>query len=157
MTVLGLRSSGRLRLSATHRPLPPPFLPTRLPGLAFWYDAEVSSYAGGTWRDLSGNSNDAAQPNPSRRPTKTTDQAGRRLLRFDGIDDALLVASPPELSGGLTFFVVYRVRTPVDFHGIFTASAATGTDHQQFFTFQYEQAADTECSCSGDRSSLTRS
>jgi hypothetical protein len=141
MTVLGLRSSGRLRLSATHRPLPPPFLPTRLPGLAFWYDAEVSSYAGGTWRDLSGNGNDAAQPNPSRRPAKTTDLAGRRLLRFDGIDDALLVASPPDLSGGLTFFVVYRVRTPVDFHGIFTASAATGTDHQQFFTFQYEQAS----------------
>ena len=42
-------------------------------------------------------------------------------------------------SGGLTFFIVYRVRTPVDFHGIFTASAATGTDHQQFFTLQYEQ------------------
>ncbi|HEX6114101.1 MAG TPA: hypothetical protein VFZ10_17510 [Geminicoccaceae bacterium] len=141
MTVLGLRSSGRLRLSATHRSLPSPFLPRRLPDLAFWYDAEVSGYAGGTWQDLSGNDNDAAQPNASRRPVNTTDLAGRRLLRFDGVDDALLVQSPPDLSGGLTFFVVYRVRTPVDFHGIFTASAATGTDHQQFFTFQYEQAS----------------
>ena len=71
----------------------------------------------------------------------TTDDAGRRLLRFDGINDALRVANPPNLSAGATFFVVYRVRTPVDFRGIFTASAATGTDHQQFFTLQYEQAA----------------
>jgi hypothetical protein len=37
--------------------------------------------------------------------------------------------------------VVYRVRSPVDFRGIFTASAATGADHQQFFTLQYEQVA----------------
>jgi hypothetical protein len=35
--------------------------------------------------------------------------------------------------------VVYRVRTPVDFRGIFATSAATGADHQQFFTLQYEQ------------------
>ena len=141
MTVLGLRSTGRLRLSSGRRPLPAPFLPRRLPGLAFWYDAEVSGYAGGTWRDLSGNDNHAAQPSASRRPAKATDAAGRHLLSFDGINDALLVGNPPDLSNGLTFFIVYRVRTPMDFHGIFTASAATGTDHEGFFTFQYEQAA----------------
>ena len=140
MTVLGLRSTGRLRLSSGRRPLPAPFLPTRLPGLAFWYDVEVSDYAGGTWHDLSGNDNHAVQPSASRRPAKATDAAGRQLLSFDGINDALLVGSPPDLSNGLTFFIVYRVRTPVDFHGIFTASAATGTDHEEFFTFQYEQA-----------------
>ncbi len=141
MTVFRLGLSGRLRLSPMARRLPPPFLPPRLPGLAFWYDAEVSSYGGGSWSDLSGNGNDAVQPAASARPTVTTDGAGRRLLRFDGVNDALLVANPPDLSNGLTFFVVYRVRAPVDFRGIFTASAATGTDHQQFFTLQYEQAA----------------
>ncbi len=141
MTVLRLGLGERLRLGPRARRLPPPFLPTRLPGLAFWYDAEVSSYAGGIWRDLSGNDNHARQPSASARPTRTTDSAGRHLLRFDGINDALLVTSPPDLSNGLTFFVVYRVRTPVDFRGVFTASAATGTDHQQFFTLQYEQAA----------------
>ena len=141
MTVLRLGLSKGLHLSPAGRRLPPRFLPTRLPGLAFWYNSEVSSYAGGTWSDLSGNNNHALQPSASARPIVTTDGAGRRLLRFDGINDALRVANPPNLSAGATFFVVYRVRTPVDFRGIFTASAATGTDHQQFFTLQYEQAA----------------
>ena len=118
-----------------------PFLPPRLPGLAFWYDASVSGYASGVWQDVSGENNHATQAQPSRRPNKAVDTAGRSLLRFDGMDDALLVDHPPDLSGGLTVFVVFRVRTPVNFHGIFTASAATGVDHQQFFTLQYEQVS----------------
>jgi hypothetical protein len=141
MTALGLRATARLRLSSGRRPGVPPFLPPRLPGLAFWYDAAGSTYASGTWQDLSGHGNHAAQPIASRQPTRTTDDMGRRLLRFDGVNDALLVNAPPNLSGGLTLFAVYRVRTPVDFHGIFAASAPTGTDHQQFFTLQYEQTA----------------
>ena len=141
MTVLGLRASGRLNISPQRRSLATPFLPTRLPGLAFWYDGSLSGYAGGIWQDISGNGNHAAQPTSARRPAKTVDGAGRNLLRFDGTDDALLVGNPPDLSAGLTVFVVYRVRTPVDFRGIFTASAATGVDHEQFFTLQYEQAA----------------
>jgi hypothetical protein len=126
-------------LSPGRRSGAPRFLPRRLPGLAFWYDGAASTYAGGIWHDLSGNGNHAAQPLATRQPSRTTDATGRRLLRFDGVNDALLVNAPPDLSGGLTLFVVYRVRTPVDFHGIFAASAATGTDHQQFFTLQYER------------------
>lgn len=141
MTALGLRASGRLRLTSGRRPLAAPFLPTRLPDLAFWYDAAVGDYADGIWRDLSGNGNDAAQPTTSQRPIRTTDGAGHAVLRFDGVNDALLVDVPPDLSGGLTLFAIYRVRTPVDFRGIVTASAATGTDHEQFFTLQYEQVA----------------
>jgi hypothetical protein len=139
MTALGLRPSARLRLSSTSRSVTPRFLPTRLAGLAFWYDAVGSTYDNGTWHDLSGSGNHAAQPLAARQPSLTTDEIGRTLLRFDGVNDALLVNAPPSLAAGLTLFVVYRVRTPVDFHGIFTASAATGTDHQQFFTLQYEQ------------------
>jgi hypothetical protein len=139
MTALRLRSSARLRLSSARRPAAPRFRPTRLPDLAFWYDAAGSAYDSGTWHDLSGNGNHAAQPIAARQPSRTADELGRTLLRFDGVNDALLVNTPPSLAAGLTLFVVYRVRTPVDFHGIFTASAATGTDHQQFFTLQYEQ------------------
>jgi hypothetical protein len=141
MTALGLRLTTRLRLSSGRRSSVPPFLPPRLPGLAFWYDAVGSIYGSGTWHDLSGNGNHAAQPIASRQPSQTTDSMGRKLLRFDGVNDALLVNAPPDLSAGLSLFVVYRVRTPVDFHGIFAASAATGTDHQQFFTLQYEQTS----------------
>jgi hypothetical protein len=139
MTALGLRPSARLRLSSASRSATRRFLPTRLPDLAFWYDAVGSTYDSGTWHDLSGNGNHAAQPLAARQPGRTTDELGRTLLRFDGVNDALLVNAPPSLAAGLTLFVVYRVRTPVDFHGIFTATAATGTDHQQFFTLQYEQ------------------
>jgi hypothetical protein len=138
MTALSLRTSSRLRLSPGRRAPEPKFVPTRLPGLAFWYDAALSAYASGTWHDLSGNGNDAVQPTPAQQPSHTVDQAGRQLLRFDGVNDALLVATPPDLSAGLTLFVVYSVRTPASFRGIFTASAAAGTDHQEFFTLQYE-------------------
>ncbi len=65
---------------------------------------------------------------------------GRTLLRFDGVDDVLSVNTPPSFASGLTFFIVYRVRTAVDFQGIFSASAATGADHQQFFSLEYELA-----------------
>jgi hypothetical protein len=116
-------------------------LPSRLSGLAFWYDAAVSPYADGIWHDLSGNDNHAAQAVASQRPSHTVDAAGRRVLRFDGVNDALLVNTPPDLSAGLSLFLVYRVRTPIDFRGIFAASAATGADHQEFFTLQYEQVA----------------
>jgi hypothetical protein len=129
-------------LSSGRRASAPKFIPTRLPGLAFWYDVMLSTYAGGTWHDLSGNDNHAAQPMASQQPSHTVDEAGRQVLRFDGVNDALLVDTPPDLSAGLTLFVVYRVRTPGDFNGIFTASAATGVDHEQFFTLQYWQVAE---------------
>src|SRR5919106_1478023 len=142
MTALSLRTSSRLRLSPGRRVPAPKFVPTRLPGLAFWYDAALSAYASGTWHDLSGNDNHAAQPIASQRPSHASDGAGRQLLSFDGVDDALLVDTPPDLSAGLTLFVVYRVRTPVNLQGIFTASAATGVHHEQFFTLQYWQVTD---------------
>jgi hypothetical protein len=140
MTALGLRTRSRLRLSpGRRRSSGVPFLPTRLPGLAFWYDAALSTYASGTWHDLSGTGNHATQAIAAQQPSQTADAAGRQVLRFDGFNDALLVSVPPDLSAGLTMFVVYHVRTPDDFRGIFTASAANGIDHQQFFTLQYAQ------------------
>lgn len=133
-----------MRFSTGRRASASKFVPTRLPGLAFWYDAMLSTYADGTWHDLSGNTNHAAQPTASQQPSHTIDEAGRQVLRFDGVNDALLVDTPPDLSGGFTLFVVYRVRTPVDFSGILSAAAATGADHEQFFTLQYWQVAEQQ-------------
>src|SRR5262245_6731674 len=102
MTALGLRSSARLRLSSANRLVTSRFRPTRLPDLAFWYDAVGSTYDSGTWHDLSGKGNHAAQPVPARQPGRTADELGRTLLRFDGVNDALLVNTPPSLAAGLT-------------------------------------------------------
>lgn len=145
MTALGLRSAGRLGLSP-RRPGPPrPFSPSALQGLEFWYDAANSPVieAGGVverWDDLSGNANHAAQGAPGQRPTKTTDGL-RDVIRFDGIDNTLLVASPPSLANGVTLFGVFRMRTRVDFTGIVSVAAATGADHASFFTWQNASAA----------------
>src|SRR5918999_3342798 len=133
---LGL-SRGRGRGS----PTAPPFAPNQLADLAFWYDAVQSPVVGSggiveQWQDLSGNGNHATQPTAARRPTRTTDSVGRQVLRFDGTDDALLVTSPPSLVEGVTVFIVFRMRNRVEFRGILAAAAATGPDHQQFFTLQ---------------------
>lgn len=145
MTALGLRSAGRLGLSPRRPGSVRQFSPSSLPGLAFWYDAADSPVieAGGViqrWDDLSGNANHAAQPAPGQRPIKTTDGL-RDVIRLDGIDDALLVASPPSLAGGATLFAVFAMRTRVDFAGIVSVAAATGVDHANFFTLQNASAA----------------
>lgn len=120
-----------------------------LGGLAFWYDAEESPVVedGGAlsqWNDLSGNANHASQAASAQRPVKITDADGRDVVRFDGVDDVLDVATPPDLSSGLTLFVVFRLRASVDFGGIAAASAATGVDHEQYFAFQNALTADKE-------------
>ena len=138
---IGLGSRGRPK-----NPGPPPFSPASIPGLAFWYDAGQSQQVapGGTvqrWADLSGNGNDAEQDTAAARPVPVTDGAGRAALSFDGVDDVLTVMTPPDLSAGLTVFVVFRVRERVDFAGLLAAGAASGADHQSFFTLQNATAA----------------
>lgn len=146
MTALGLRPHFRAGLSPRTVTA---FSPARLSGLAFWYDAARSPIvaAGGAverWDDISGNDNHAGQASSGQRPTKTTDGEGRPLVSFDGVDDALLVAAPPDLSAGVTVFVAYRIRTPADFRRIVAAGAADSTDNADFFAFQNEFAADKE-------------
>jgi hypothetical protein len=134
----GLGLSRRWRRRA---PAAAPFSPNQLSDLAFWYDAIQSPVveSGGIveqWQDLSGNGKHATQSNSAQRPTKTSDAAGRQMLRFDGADDVLLVSSPPDLSAGVTAFVVFRMRNREQFRGILAASAATGTDREAFFALQ---------------------
>jgi hypothetical protein len=148
MTALGLRSSGRLGLSSRRRPhsTVPPESPDQISSLAFWYDAEASPTieASGVierWDDLSSNGNHAGQTVTSERPIKATDGEGRDVIRFDGIDDTLAVTTPPSFATGVTLFIVFAVRTRSDFSGIVSAAAATGVDHEAFFSLQNASAA----------------
>jgi hypothetical protein len=158
MTALSLRSSWGLGLSQSgrrqaHQPVP--FSPARLGGLAFWYDAEESPVveSGGAleqWRDLSGNANHAQQPTGDERPQKTIDGNGYDVIRFDGIDDGLLVTAPPNLVDGITLFVIFQIRTSTEFGGIVSASAQSGLDHEQYFAFRCGSTADREVQLRGN-------
>jgi hypothetical protein len=148
MTALGLRSAGRLALSPRRRrrSTVPPESPDQISSLAFWYDAEASPAieASGVierWDDLSGNGKHAGQAVSSERPLKVTDGEGRHVIRFDGIDDTLAVTSAPSLATGVTLFLVFAVRTRSDFSGIVSVAAATGVDHEAFFSLQNASAA----------------
>jgi hypothetical protein len=152
VTVLTL-ATGRLGLGPGRRrpgsAQPAPFTPASLPGLAFWYDAEESPVveSGGfvaELHDLSVNANNAEQGVTGARPLKTVDGHGRPVIAFDGQDDVLTVAGPPDLAGGATLFAVFRIRSRSDFSGIFACGAASGADHETFFTLQNATAASEE-------------
>lgn len=151
MTALGLWPGSRLGLSPRRPPThqASPFSPRTLSGLAFWYDAEGSAVieidgAVERWNDLSSHANHAHQPAGQRRPVKATDAEGRDVIRFDGLDDVLEVATPPDLADGVSLLVVFRTRTGVDFSGIVSAAAATGIDHEEYFAFQHGFAPEQE-------------
>lgn len=151
MTAFRLGSRTRLGLSSRSRHGPPatPFSPATIPGLAFWYDAATSPTveAGGVieqWQDLSGQGNHASQVAGASRPKRALDGTGREVVRFDGIDDALLIDTPPDVASGVTVFVAFRMRARADFSGILAAGGATGTDDADFFAFANASAASRE-------------
>jgi hypothetical protein len=91
--------------------------PIPLPALAnlrLWMRADkgVTETEGAVsaWGDQSGNFNNAQQPTASQRPILMADAAaGKPALRFDGVDDSLVVAHSPTLAitGDISsFFVV---------------------------------------------------
>lgn len=70
-----------------------PFLPSDVPGLLLWLDAEtgvVTDEEGrvSRWTDLSGNANDLVQRNSTRQPVKTVD-GDFAVVSFDGRDDTI--------------------------------------------------------------------
>lgn len=93
---------------------------------------------------LSGNANHAHQPTGDERPQRTIDGDGYDVIRFDGIDDGLLVTAPPNLVDGITLFVIFRIRTSTEFGGIVSASAESGLDHEQYFAFRCGSTADQQ-------------
>jgi len=98
--------------------------PTDISGNVLWLSAGYGCYSddGGTTpsgdgdviaflRDRSGNGYDATQTNNTKRPIlKTNIQNGEPVMRFDGIDDGLIVPRMEgEFSAGFTWFVVAKV------------------------------------------------
>lgn len=116
--------------------------------LSCWYQAghpknTVTAGAVERFFDLSGNGNHADPPSTGRRPADTT-YNGLAVARFDGVDDYANILTPPSFAGGITFGMVFRVITKVNFKGLLSASTTAGTDHQTFFAWQQELAADSD-------------
>ncbi|HEY1960109.1 MAG TPA: hypothetical protein VGH28_31085 [Polyangiaceae bacterium] len=96
--------------------VPPPFVPTSLPGLAFWIDATQGVDVDGTnavtvWHDLSANHYDAIPPNQATRAPKLVAAAlgGKPVVHFTAADPDLLQTSwsGPGVAN-LSIFVVVR-------------------------------------------------
>ena len=107
--------------------------PTSITGLQLWLDASDSgtlynATSGGSlvaadgsvarWEDKSGNARHATQATSGSRPTrKASVQGGNDLLRFDGSDDFLSIASSTAAfnflhDGDSTVFAVYKWTAP---------------------------------------------
>jgi hypothetical protein len=92
-------------------------------------DAGVTKDANGAvsvWKDQSGNGNDAAQPSESSAPIFVDNAVnGRPVLRFDGTDDYLDVASSPGLAitGDIASFFVARFTDFATFRAIWGKTA----------------------------------
>jgi len=107
----GVTVSAPVTLTVTQ---PDPIPLPALANLRLWLRADkgVTDVAGvvSAWNDQSGNFNNAAQSDNSRRPIVVPDAVnGQPAIRFDGGDDSLVAASSPTLAivGDIsTFFVV---------------------------------------------------
>lgn len=93
------------------------FDPTEISGLKMWLDASTLTDADGssvtTWNDSSGNDAYATQSNATYRPIlKTSIQNNRNIVRFDGVDDNLIVNTAKldmlRNVSGSSLFAVYK-------------------------------------------------
>ncbi|MGH6896416.1 MAG: hypothetical protein ACREJ5_07700 [Geminicoccaceae bacterium] len=132
-------------------------------GLAWWHDDWSSFTLSGSLVDQWGDRSGKGRPwtgSGSARPAKTTD-AGKVVVRFDGSDDVLSLGGTLPGLQPFTAAVVYRVRNRVDFEGVLSAAAASGVDHESFWTFETASAASGDMQLFGrsleaDQLTLTR-
>ncbi len=111
--------------------------------LAWWHDDWSAFTLSGSlvdqWSDRSGKGRHWTASGTAR-PEKTAD-AGNVVVRHDGVDDAMALAGTLPALQPVTAAVVYRLRTRVDFEGIMSAAAASGSDHTTFWTFECAAAS----------------
>ena len=96
--------------------------------LAWLHDVAASGFAltgdaVDQWNDLSKNGRHWVQSGAGR-PLKTSDEAGREVVRFDGADDLLALTGALPTLQPFSVGVVYRVRARTDFAGILSATSA---------------------------------
>jgi hypothetical protein len=115
----------KLTPTATPTPIATP-TPTATPtpdlvttGLVIWLKADAIMDLSdgdpvGVWPDLSGNGNDARQSISGRKPTyKTSISNDKPGLRFDGVDDGLIIVDDPSYkSSQIHLFLVCRSFSP---------------------------------------------
>lgn len=121
----------------------PAFLPSSIPGLQLWLDADRGLFTDsgatapvasdgdvvGTWQDQSGNNNDFIQTTAAKKPLYKTSQInGKDIVRFDGADDLLIASNFNSALEG-SIFIVYELNLGLeDAKTIFSSSdEATGT------------------------------
>ena len=110
-----------------------PFDPTAIAGLTLWLKADAMALSDGasvgTWIDSSGSGYNFSQANVPQQPIyKGGIVNGKPVVRFDGIDDYLVDATNPIISGQHTIFaVVNPASNSVGSHDFFM-SGITGTN-----------------------------
>src|ERR1044071_8960052 len=100
--------------------------------LQLWVKADAGVTANATgfvekWADQSGNGNDATQSDDTLKPKLVTNAlSGKPVIRFDGVDDYLDVATSAglEIIGDLATFAVIRVDDYANFNGVWGKTAA---------------------------------
>jgi hypothetical protein len=121
-------SASRRRLLLGNRP----FQPSSLPNLVFWLSADNLGLADGTaistWTDRSGNGHNATGTTTTRPLYKSSGlSAGRPSVRFDGVDDVLLLGDLSSFfPAAATVFVAYGLNTDTNYAVYDTAGLGGG-------------------------------
>jgi probable HAF family extracellular repeat protein len=109
------------------------FYPTNLSGLRLWLDPGVGVTNNGAgqisaWADQSGNTNNPIQATSSKQPLIVTNVLnGRRIVRFDGANDAFTFLNNPVtgMTNGEIFLVLKaRVDSPASWRHFYTFGGA---------------------------------
>ena len=111
-------------------------------GLALWLKSDPAQSVGpagevSVWTDLSGNGNNATQTDTNAQPILVTNALnGKAVVRFDGADDHLIVATSPtvEISGDMTLYAEANFTDFANYNSILGKTAVNLPASYDFYT-----------------------